>query len=55
MATKRRLKVRLSIYNHLRDYKGFGKLTNGMLRDEFCVLSQGQVVSYNELERAIRG
>jgi len=55
MATKRRMKLRISIKDELKDYKGFGKLTNGMAREGFCVLSNGKVVSNKELEKAIRG
>ncbi|MBC8753987.1 hypothetical protein H2O64_04845 [Kordia sp. YSTF-M3] len=55
MATKRRIKLRISIKNQLKDYKGFGKLLNGMTREGFCVLSNGQIVSEKELEKAIRG
>lgn len=53
MATKRRIKLRISIKDELRDYKGFGKQANGMTRDGFSVLSKGQVVSNNDLEKAI--
>ncbi|MFK7749028.1 MAG: hypothetical protein AB8B65_11590 [Kordia sp.] len=55
MATKRRLKIRLSIKHTLRDYKGFGKQANGMTRSGFDELSNGQIVSKKDLERAIRG
>ncbi len=55
MATQRRLKLRISIKDQLRDYKGFGKLANGMTRKGFCRLQTGQIVSANDLEKAIRG
>jgi len=52
MATKRRIKLRISIKNQLRDYKGFGKLTNGMTREGFCTLANGHVVSEKEFAKA---
>lgn len=55
MATRRRKKLRLSISSKLRNYKGFGKLANGMTRKGFCELATGEIVSVNELEKAIRG
>lgn len=55
MATTRRKKVRLSITNKLRDYKGFGKKSNGMTRKGFCTLLAKQVVSQKALERAELG
>ena len=55
MATIRRRKVRLSIKNMLKDYKGFGKSTNGMTRKGFCRLSTDEVVSVKELEQATQG
>lgn len=55
MATIRRRKIRSSIKNILRNYKGFGKLANGMTRKGFCRLPTGQIVSANDLEQAIRG
>ncbi|AXG68228.1 hypothetical protein KORDIASMS9_00420 [Kordia sp. SMS9] len=54
MATIRRKKVRLSIKDTLRDYKGFGKLANGMTRKGFCRLANGQIVSTNDLEKATK-
>jgi len=55
MATIRRKKVRLSIKNALRDYKGFGKQANGMTRKGFCRLPNGQIVSEKDIEQATQG
>jgi hypothetical protein len=55
MATKRRKKIRLSITDAIRDYKGFGKLANGMTRKGFTRLYSGQIVSDNELAQATQG
>lgn len=55
MATMRRKKIRLSIKDSLRDYKGFGKLANGRTRKGFCRLAKGQIVSINDLEKATQG
>ena len=54
MATKRRKKIRLSITDAIRDYKGFGKLANGMTRKGFTRLYSGQIVSNKELAQATK-
>jgi hypothetical protein len=55
MATTRRTIIRLSITNSLRDYKGFGKLANGMTRKGFCRLPNDSIVSLKELAQATQG
>lgn len=55
MATIRRKKKRLSVLNDLRDYKGFGKLANGMTRKGFYRLFNGHIVSEKELQQATQG
>ncbi|WP_158269216.1 hypothetical protein [Kordia periserrulae] len=44
----------MSITASLRDYKGFGKLANGMTRKGFSRLYSGEIVSDNELAQATK-